>query len=196
MLSREIYLKIARPRNTCAKCGAAIAAGGKHPSVLAVVPDDDDEAGAEPLREDFCEQCWPEVRERGYYGFWIARREPPKPDTRANKRERNAILLSYFDWLAQDAAANAQRLYVISHLLMKFQVFKWLRTDRDDETGAETVTFRNTATDEEVSVTATPPDEEAVAAIVDEINRYLDRGPDPEPAAPGAESGGAAASPD
>jgi hypothetical protein len=190
-LSREIYLKIARPRNTCAKCGASLATGEHHPSVLAVVPDEEEDAAAEPLREDFCKECWPEVRDRGFYGFWIARREPPKPDGRASRRERNAILLSYFDLLSRDAAANAQRLYVVAHLLMKFQVFRWLRTERDGDTSAETVVFRNTATDEEVSITATPPDGEVVAAIVDEINQYLDRRPESGPAGPAADPGAA-----
>lgn len=195
-----MYLKISRPRNTCAKCGAPLAARASHPSVLAMVPDDDDDATGEPLREDFCDQCWPEVRERGFYGFWIARREAPKPDGRASRRERNAILLSYFDFLSRDTATNAQRLYVVAHLLMKFQVFKWVRTERDGTSPAETVVFRNTATDEEVSVTAAPPDGDAVAAIVDEINHYLDRGPAPEPEpaapAPARGSGAAAASAD
>lgn len=179
-MSKEMYLKIARPQNACVKCGAPLAEAGKHPSAIfsasnPVVEESEDDEGV--LRQDFCPACWDEVRSTDYFSFWLARREKPKTRKIQNRRERNSTILSYFDFLYQQGNPdNAQHLYFLAHLLMKFSVFKWVRTEPAPEGGtSQRVVFRNTVTDDFVAVDEVAMDEERLVTIKREVDEYLSR---------------------
>jgi hypothetical protein len=192
-MDRELYLKIGRPQNVCVKCGAAISHAGKHPSAL-YDPDlslaGQEEDDAEPLRQDFCPSCWAAMRsDKEYFSFWLARRDPPKPKKLQNRKERNATLLSYFDYLcAKQDPEYIQHLYFLAHLLMKYSVLKWVRTDPPENEGEPNrIVFRNTVTDDFIAIYEVPLDGERIAAIkkeIDESLQRLERDGAPEPDAP------------
>lgn len=184
-MEKEQYLKIGRPQNTCVLCGTTIAVAGKHASVL-LPPGAEQEArekgageepGEGPQRQDYCPACWEKARQKNYFSFWIARREAPKPRKLKNRKERNAALLAYFDLLHQkNDSAYAQHLYFLAHLLMKFSVLKWVRSEKPaEEGGPERIVFRNTATDDLVTIDSVPLEDEAVARIKKEIDDYICR---------------------
>lgn len=200
-MDKELYLKIGRPHNTCTLCGTPIAVAGKHASVLLVAGEDthagggagaaapasaaattDADQDAGPLRQDYCPGCWEKVRQKNYYSFWIARREAPKPKKIRNRKERNTALLAYFDVLYQKKdPAYGPHLYFLAHLLMKFSVLKWMRTDPPAEAGAgERLIFRNTATDDLVTVETVPLEDETVARIKREIDDFICKNVDAE----------------
>lgn len=130
-----------------------------------------------PLRQDYCPTCWDKVRQKNYFSFWIARREAPKPRKIKNRKERNAALLAYFDVLVQkNDPAYAQHLFFLAHLLMKFSVLKWVRSDPPaEEGGRERIVFRNTSTDDLVTIDSVALEDEAVARIKREIDEYICR---------------------
>jgi hypothetical protein len=175
-VDKESYLKIGRPANACVRCGATIAETGKHPSIL-VATEPADEDADEPIRRDFCPACWDEIRDQDYFSFWLARREKPSPNKARSRKERNSTLLSYFDYLyQQDNSEYAQHLFFISHLLMKFSVFRWVRSEPPEAPGGnERIIFRNTVTDDFVTIESVTLDEERIAAIKKEIDEYLTR---------------------
>lgn len=136
-----------------------------------------------PMRQDYCPACWEKVRQKNYFSFWIARREAPKPRKIKNRKERNAALLAYFDVLVQkNDSAYAQHLFFLAHLLMKFSVLKWVRSDPPTEAGGrERIVFRNTATDDHVTIDSVALEDEAVARIKREIDEYICRNVEAEP---------------
>src|SRR5436190_12596526 len=114
-MDKEMYLKIARPQNVCVLCGAEIAKAGKHHSVLLPETEATNEPD-DPVRQDYCPACWEKIREKTYFSFWLARREKPKAPKLQSRKERNATLLSYFDYLhQQNDAENAQHLFFLAH---------------------------------------------------------------------------------
>lgn len=173
---REFFLKIGRPRNACISCGAEISGTGSHPSALSYLPDEDDDDAQEPVREDFCGECWSALEEKKFLGFWMARRETPKPDPVKTRKDRNQLLLSYFDSLREQEGED-DRSYVLAHLLMRFQVLKWLRTlPADAETGQPSrIVFRCVPADEEVTVRSVEVSDERSQEILDDIGRLLQR---------------------
>ena len=201
-MDRELYLKISRPQNTCVKCGAQLAAAGKHPSALydpeLMPPSVEEEAEEQPLRQDFCPKCWNEMRsDKEYFSFWMARREAPKPRKIQNRKQRNTTLLSYFDHLYEKQdPEHVQHLYFLAHLLMKYSVLKWVRTDPPEAEGEPNrIIFRNTVTDDQVTIYEVPLEGERVAAIKKEIDDYLgrieqDSAPDADASAPDEEPAG------
>ncbi len=136
-----------------------------------------------PTRQDYCPACWEKVRQKNYFSFWIARREAPKPRKIKNRKERNAALLAYFDVLVQkNDSAYSQHLFFLAHLLMKFSVLKWVRSDPATEAGGrERIVFRNTATDDHVTIDSVILEDEAVARIKREIDEYICRNVEGEP---------------
>ena len=179
-MSKELYLRITRPQNTCVKCGTPIAGEGKHPSAIfsstspAVAREEPDEG---VLRQDFCPACWQEMAGTDYFSFWLARRERPKTRKIQNRKERNTTLLAYFDYLYQQGGAeNAQHLFFLAHLLMKYSVFRWVRTEPPETPdGRERVVFRNTATDDMVTVESVMMEEETLVAVKREVDEFLAR---------------------
>ena len=179
-MEKEQYLKIGRPQNVCVKCGVQINEAGKHPSVIMGVPAGElpaDEETDDPVRQDFCRACWEEMRDGNYFSYWLARREKPKPKKIQTRKERNSMLLSYFDFLyAKGDPDYAQNLYFLAHLLMKFSVFKWVRTEPPvQESAGERVVFRNTVTDDFMTVEAVPLDDERLVSIKREIDEFISR---------------------
>ena len=107
-------------------------------------------------------------------GFWVTKREPPKQRKIESKKERNAGLVAWFEHLQglpQDEEIR-QSLFFLGHLLMKYGVFKWQRTETD-EAGTETIFFRPTGSEEEVSVVATELTDERSVEIKRELDAFL-----------------------
>lgn len=175
-MNRELYLKIGRPRNACVACGAEIAVAGVHPSALTHMPEDDEDDMSLPVREDYCSECWGALEEKKFLGFWMARREAPRPDPVKTRKERNQLLLSYFHMLRQEGV-ELDSIYVLAHLLMKFQVLKWLRTEHSagGDDAPDHIVFRCVPADEEVTVVARQVSEERAEQIMGEIEAVLDR---------------------
>ncbi len=187
-MEKELYLRIGRPHNVCALCNKPIAVAGKHPSALLETeekPAPKEQSGGKkgeaepdgPLREDYCPDCWEKARQKNYFSFWISRREAPKPRKIKSRKERNAALLAYFDFLLQkNDPAYAQHLYFLAHLLMKFSALKWVRSDppANRESG-ERIVFRNTQSDDLVTVEAVALEDDAVARIKREIDEFICR---------------------
>jgi hypothetical protein len=175
-MDKEMYLKIGRPQNVCVLCGAEIVEAGKHPSAI-LTPDHADEEDPDmPQRRDYCPACWEQRGEQDFVGFWMARREKPKPRKIQNRKERNARLLSYFDFLLQKGDQEyAQHLYFLAHLLMKYSVFRWVRSEPAGTEGVnERIVFRNVVTDDFVTVESVRLDDERLGAIKKEVDGYLE----------------------
>jgi len=196
---KDLYLKIGRPHNTCIACNAEISHAGKHPSVLRRGGSPAGENNGElpldpdaPRREDYCSDCWQKFSESDFMGFWVTKREPPKQRKIESKKERNAGLVAWFEHLQglpQDEEIR-QSLFFLGHLLMKYGVFKWQRTEKD-ETGIETIYFRPTGSEEEVSIVATELTDERSVEIKRELDafllQYANAQPDPADAATNTE---------
>lgn len=194
-MEKEMYLKIGRPQNTCVRCGVKIGDSGQHPSVIVATGgniSDEDEAA---IRQDYCPTCWEQMRDQDYIGFWLAKREKPKVLRLQSRKERNAALLSYFDFLYQKGDPEfAQHVFFVSHLLMKFGVLKWVRTEPPATTGArEQIVFRNTVTDDFVTIESVVLEEDRLASIKTEVDEYLHTYEAPDPSAQPAEGDVAAA---
>jgi hypothetical protein len=188
-VDKELYLKISRPQNACVECGAALDKPGTHPSAIVspdTMPDGDDIL---PVRQDYCSQCWEKLCSRDYFGFWLARREAPAAPKAQSRKERNAALLSYFDYLHQAGGAeHLPHLYFLSHLLMKYGVFRWVRSDPPGQQGGrEKIVFRNTTTDDHVTVESVPLSDEVLLQIRKDLDDHLaatvsppETGPEPK----------------
>jgi len=202
LLEKDLYLKIGRPNNSCVACGAAIAGAGKHPSVIRQASHD--EAGSsgvegqaqndaassdvqpdmlgdtrstdEPRREDYCAECWQKMPEKDYLGYWLARREPPKARKIESRKERNAGVLAWFEHLQSQAPdeENLQAQYFLAHLLMKYGVFKWLRTDAATD-GTELIIFKQPGTDEELTVRGVDLPGERSMEIKAQLDKFLEQ---------------------
>lgn len=176
-MDKQMYLKISRPQNVCVRCGATIAEAGKHPSAIFEAEEKAKQEDESPLRQDYCSECWGKLNEKEYFSFWMARREKPKVKKIQTRKQRNATLLSYFDFLYQkNDPEYAQHLFFLAHLLMKFSVFRWLKSEPATEPdGEERIVFRNTATDDVVTITAVSLDEQRLVEIKREIDEFLAR---------------------
>lgn len=171
LAEKELYLRIGRPQNTCMGCGAPISMAGKHPSALLDPEGPDTAPKADvPLRQDYCATCWNQKTGSHYVGFWMARREEPKPRKLKTRKERNAALVSYFELLkGQPGEEAAQAVYVIAHLLMKYGAFKWVRSD------ADAIVFRNVLADELVNVEPVELEDSRIVEIKRELDAFLER---------------------
>ena len=180
-----MYLKIGRPHNTCVRCGVTIADTGRHPSVIIAPGGSVSEEEDAAIRQDYCPACWEQMRNQDYIGFWLAKRETPKVQRQQTRKERNAALLSYFDFLYQKGDPEfAQHIFFVSHLLMKYGVLKWVRTEPAAAPDArEQIVFRNTVTDDFVTVESVVLEEDRLASIKTEIDEYLHAYEEPDPSA-------------
>jgi hypothetical protein len=201
IVEKDFYLKIGRPHNACEACGAEISHAGKHPSVLRrgtptaenagdLVPDSD-----APRREDYCAECWQKLAERDFMGFWVTKRQPPKQRKIESKKERNAGLLAWFEHLQsqQQDPEIRQSLYFLAHLLMKYGVFKWQRTDTMPD-GDELIYFKQSGSDDEIAVAAADITDERSVEIKRELDAFLlqfaNAQPTEETTAPGPDAAG------
>ncbi len=175
-MDREVFLKLTKPQQHCVLCGAPLAEAGKHPSVL-VPAQANDEEGDEadiPRRQDYCHACWEKHTAKDYLGFWITRREPPKPRRVQNRRERNARLAAYFDYFYREGGeAHAARLYFLAHLLMRYGVLRWVRTETDPETHKERISYRHMINDEEVVVEGAELSDDDLVVLKREVDELL-----------------------
>ncbi len=173
---KDLYLKIGRPHNTCEACGIAITHAGRHPSILRQAgPSAKGQSGNDgPRREDYCTACWQELAEQDFVGFWVTRREAPKIRKIESRKERNAALIAWFEHLRlQDPDDEIrQSLFFLGHLLMKYGVFKWLRTYTSDN-GIETVVFRQQGSDDEVEVMVVDFTDDRSVEIKRELDEFL-----------------------
>ncbi|OPZ23091.1 MAG: hypothetical protein BWZ10_00034 [candidate division BRC1 bacterium ADurb.BinA364] len=176
MMDKRLYLKIQRPSDTCIACGAALKEMRKHLSAIR----EEGEEGVQ--RSDFCQQCWGKLQQdEEFSSFWLAKREPVMPRNRISRSERNALLLAYFehyarmDGIPEDERSvrdRLEKLYFMAHLLMRFRIFRWKRTDT--QTGM--VYFENASSNEEWAVEQTELSDEATLRIKTEIEDYLSKG--------------------
>ena len=119
--SKDIY-GIQRPLNNCLLCGADIIDQEKHPSLI-------DKSDEDTIRKDYCFNCWEKIENKKYFSFWVAKRIKPGPDRRTTRAERNRSLLQLFLSLYNsDQQRFRSHLFILSHLLMRYQVFKWKET--------------------------------------------------------------------
>lgn len=174
-IDRETYLRIAKPRATCLLCGAPLVDARKHPSVLIPAPAMAESDEDIPQRQDYCSDCWQRRAEKNYLGFWITTRETPQPRKVMNRKERNARLAAYFDFLSrQQDPARVAKQYFLAHLLLRYGVFKWIRTEYDASSGRERIVCLNLIDDEEIVVESAELDDEQLVAIKQEIDRLLE----------------------
>ncbi len=180
-VEKDLYLKIGRPTNSCVACGAEIAHAGKHPSILRKAAEnaealdgskDADDLG--PRREDYCSKCWQDLSERDFVGYWLAKREPPKVRKIESKKERNAGLLAWFEHLQSQERdeETRQSLFFLAHLLMKYGVFKWQRTETAED-DSELIFFKATGSEDEVSVATVELSDERSVEIKRELDAFL-----------------------
>ncbi len=176
MAEKDSYLKIGRPHNACETCGTAIAHAGKHPSLLRkAAPTGKGQVNAEgPQREDYCAACWQELAKQDFVGYWVTRREAPKVRKIETKKERNAALASWFEHLRMQDADDEirQSLFFLSHLLMKYGVLKWQRTETANDK-SETVIFRQQGSDDEIAVFVVDVTDERSVEIKRELDEFL-----------------------
>lgn len=121
--SRDQYLKLGRPRDTCLLCSAALNVDGKHTTLIEL-------AGKEEVvRKDFCLTCWARMQEQGYFSFWLTKRvnQPSAAERRLAKSERNEALWRLFTALYANAEGEdfASQLFLLAHLLMKYKVLMY-----------------------------------------------------------------------
>jgi hypothetical protein len=63
--------------------------------------------------------------------------------------------------------------FFLAHLLMRYGVLRWLRTEKDPENNSERIICRNLVTDEEVVIESAQPTDEELVAIKREIDELL-----------------------
>lgn len=179
-MDRELYLKIGKPQNVCIRCNAPIAEAGKHASALLepgsqyiTTPPTEDG----PVRQDYCTDCWRELAADNFVSFWLARRDPPKPRKIQNRKERNAVLVSYFETLkGKSDTESCQTQFVLAHLLMKYGVFKWVRSETAAAEHEERIFFRNAVSEEIVQIESVELEDFQIARIKHDIDHYLSMG--------------------
>ena len=183
-------IKIEKSSNYCLSCNKLLTDEDRHTSIL--VKEESKETGFE--RKDYCNDCWKKIQDKNYYLFWIKKRIKIKKDKNISKKERNQIILSYFNYLQSkdketilkdEAIAQEQdiesvnqtidykyHLYFISHLLMKYGVFKWKKDIRDEE-GSINIIFENRYTDEVVIIKDAQPSVETITTIKQDLQAFL-----------------------
>ena len=119
--SREQYLKVIRPRDTCLLCNEPLNVDGRHASSI-------QSAGKyEVIRKDFCPKCWGRMGEKGYFSFWITKRvnAPSAAQRRLERSERNEALWRLFAALYASESEFRPQLFLLAHLLMKYRVLQF-----------------------------------------------------------------------
>jgi hypothetical protein len=172
-MGKDIYLKIKRAADSCLMCGVGLEDERKHLSAIRLGGDDEVE------RTDYCRKCWERLEDEEFYSHWIAKREKPEERLRISKADRNRLLLAMFERLSQNSdpdeeSGRAEKLFFLAHLLMRFRVFRWARTDH----AGGKVCFINTQSEEECWVDQVEVDDEAALLIKQEIEEFLRKGED------------------
>ena len=179
-MDKNMYLKIQRPGDKCLGCGADLIAAHKHPSAVRM------DGAAESLeRSDYCAECWGKLEEGQYFSHWLAKREAPPERNRISREERNRLLLALFELLSVGGEAEGQTgedgalavdseaiRYFLGHLLMRFRIFKWHRTEAD----SGLIFFENTQSGESYSVQSMELDDETILKIKNVVEECLRKG--------------------
>jgi len=161
------FSTIPAPSHKCVVCDRDLAAVSKHPSVLELT------AKGDPHRRDICQECWEKMADRQFFSFWLAQREAPKPDPKVAREEQNRRLTAVFEMMLDSKEDRFRpHLYVLAHTLMKRRLLKWVGS-RKGEDGRERIVFRNAATDEEIEIEEIDLADQAMVAVVHEIERAL-----------------------
>lgn len=130
-------------------------------------------------RHDYCPVCWQRMKDDAWFSFWIGRRNPSDlPKKKLNRTERNLALAALFDSLAERDDENdySPHLFFIAHLLMKYKVFKWSPSVRDEKTGQEMIRFLRVGIDpeEEVLIPDMEMTDETILRVKTEVEEYLE----------------------
>ncbi len=178
-MDKNLYLKIQRPGDTCVNCGADLVAAHKHRSSVKI---DDAEENLE--RRDFCNACWAEMaKEEHFFSGWLAKREVPEERNTISRQDRNRLLLALFELMTAGGDSGSEDggevepesvRYFLGHLLMRFRVFKWHRTEAE----SGTIFFENVQNGETYSVQAMELDDESIVKIKKVIEEFLRKGQD------------------
>ncbi|MDD4278320.1 hypothetical protein GX645_05785 [Candidatus Sumerlaeota bacterium] len=179
-MKKEILQRISKPRKTCIACQKPLQGIGAHPVAISGINGADlsDADPEEIFREDFCDECWGEAqKDKQVLAKWMGKQEQPKPSKLHTRRERAAVLTKWFDALqaTERTLKRDQYLYVIAHLLMKYQVLKWEKSSSFAEaspTEQPKVSFK-TQDDDIITVDAVPLDPEINQAIIDQMERFF-----------------------
>ncbi len=179
-MDKNLYLKIQRPSDKCLGCGADLIAAHKHPSAVRV-----DESAESLERNDYCATCWEQLEQGQYFSRWLAKREIPPERNRISREERNRLLLALFELLSAGGETQAPSgegeggeidneavRYFLGHLLMRFRIFKWHRTEAD----SGLIFFENAQNGETYSVRSMELDDEMILKIKNVIEDYLRKG--------------------
>jgi hypothetical protein len=177
MRREQDFKKIGRPARDCLGCGEPLDLVENHPSALRDDLDDAPDEPADALREDYCPDCWKNLRDEGYFSFWLARRKPSSTPLRLFRRQRNATLLDAF---ARDADAPGQsdelkiRQFILAHLLHRYQVLEFAGERRAPD-GREFLRYESPLLGRRFEVEVRDPSDEQIEAVRTEIRRHLDQ---------------------
>ena len=169
MLEKDLLLSINRPQKLCMNCNAPIDVIERHPSVLKLA------AKKKLERWDYCPECWQQMKDESWESFWITKRAIKEVRARKlNRRERSAALRALFEsiWDRRETEEVGLHLYFLAHLLLKWGGLRW-RENRLDEAGREVVVFEDPTTGDALEVSVVEADEEHIAAVNEEIERFL-----------------------
>jgi hypothetical protein len=151
---------IHRSTRHCAKTSRELKPGETFYSVLTT-------SGAEVVREDFASEAW-EGPPDNALGWWKS--HVPSADARKMHWAPNDVMLDLFDDLAEQPD-QADMRYVLALLLIRRRVLRLEDTEHGDE--EETMVLYCPRREAEYRVAATPPSEQRVAEIQQELARLL-----------------------
>ena len=174
-MAKDIYLKIKRAADSCLMCGTGLEEGPKHLSAIRLGGEEEVE------RRDYCTTCWDRLEDEEFYSYWIAKREKSEERTKISKPERNRLILAMFERISQgpdaeteDEPSRTEKLFFLAHLLMRFRVFRWVRTDHENGK----ICFASVQSDDEWLIDQVDLNDESVLTIKQEIEEYLRKGED------------------
>ena len=169
MIEKEQLLAITRPQKLCMNCNEPIDVIRRHPSILKTI----DKKKLE--RQDFCPDCWRQMKDETYESFWITRREVKEEKARKlTRRERSTALRALFEslWERRETEDVGPHLFFIAHLLLKWGGLKW-RENRRNESGNEVVVFDDPTTGDALELAAVNTEDERMEAIKNQIEDFM-----------------------
>ncbi len=180
-IKKDQYLNICKPNEACLMCGCSLVETLKHPSMIKSEESD-------IIRKDFCPECWKKIANRDYFSWWIARRILPDRKKKISRKERDDLLLRFFEYIHDLPkpwdARQEYLLYFLAHLLMRYKVLIWKGTrtsesgpEESDAASGEThkpfLTFENRRTGQEIQIPDQELDGDKVSEVKKEIDEFL-----------------------
>ncbi|MEX2140032.1 MAG: hypothetical protein WD894_12275 [Pirellulales bacterium] len=151
---------IHRSTRHCAKTGRELKPGETFYSVLTT-------SGAEVVREDFSNEAW-EGPPDNALGWWKS--HLPSSDARKMHWAPNDVMLDLFEDFAEQPG-QADMRYVLALLLIRRRVLRLEDTEHNES--EETMVLYCPRREAEYRVPATPPSDERVSEIQQELARLL-----------------------